>query len=51
MLLLILSYLVVVNEYKSEAPKAANFVVDVVVVVVVVVLVVAADQTIFSCNQ
>ena len=55
MLLLIISYLVVVNKYQSKAPKADNFVVDVVVVIVVVVVVgallVVADHTIFSCQQ
>ena len=54
MLLLIISYLVVVNKCYSEAPKADNFVVvevEVVVVVVVVALLVVADHTIFSCNQ
>ena len=50
MLLLIISYLVVVNKCLSEAPKADNFVVDVVVVVVVALLVVA-DHIIISCNQ
>ena len=40
--LLIISYLVVVNKCYSEAPKADNFVVDVVVVVVVVNVVVVA---------
>ena len=39
-----------VNKYKSEAPKANNFVVDVVVfvIVVVVALLIVADHTIFS---
>ena len=46
LLLLIRSYLVVVNKCQSEAPKTDNFVVDVVVVVVVVTLLVVADHTI-----
>ena len=48
-MLLIISYLVVVNNCYSEAPKADNFVVDVVVVVVVDLLVVT-DPIIFSCG-
>ena len=59
MLLLIISYLVAVNECYSETPKADNFVVDVVVVVVVLVLVVVVvvallvvtNHIIFSCCQ
>ena len=53
MLLLIISYSVLVNKCLSEAPKAHNFVVDVVVVVVVVVVARhdIDDHTIFSCNQ
>ena len=39
MLLLIISYLVAVNECYSETPKSDNFVVDVVVVVLVLVVV------------
>ena len=50
MLLLIISYLVVVNECYSVAHKADNFVVNVVLVLVVALLVVA-DHTIFSCHQ
>ena len=38
MLLLIILYLVAVNKWSSEAPKADNFVVNVVVVVFVVVI-------------
>ena len=48
LLLMIISYLVVGNKCKSEAPKADNFVVD---VVVVMDLLVVADHTIFSCHQ
>ena len=40
MLLLVISYLVAVNECYSETPKADNFVLDVVVVVIIVVVVV-----------
>ena len=40
-----------VNKCQSEAPKADNFVVDVVVVVVVVALLVVADHTILTCHQ
>ena len=43
-------YLVAVNKYKSEAPQAKNFVVDVVVVInaVVVALLVVIGHIIFS---
>ena len=37
-----------VNKCESEAPKAGNFVVD---VVVVVALLVVPNQTIFNCHQ
>ena len=48
-MLLIISYLVVVNKCLSEAPKADNFVVDVVVVVVVALIVVADHNVINEC--
>ena len=52
LLLLIISYLVAVNECLSETPKADNFVVVVVLVVIVNVVVVAmhvvTDHIIFS---
>ena len=48
LLLLIISYLVVVNECKYQTPKADNFVVD---IVVVVALLVVPNQTIFNCHQ
>ena len=56
MLLLIISYLVVVNKRSSEVPKAVDFVVNVVVIVVVDVnvdvgaLLVVTGQIIFSCG-
>ena len=51
LLLLIILYLVVVNKCLSEAPKAVDFVVDVVVNVDVVALLVVTGHTIFSCGQ
>ena len=57
LLLLIILYLVAVNKWSSEAPKADNFVVNVVVVVfvvvnvVVVAMLVVIGNIIFSCSQ
>ena len=57
LLLLIISYLVAVNKFESEAPKADDFVVNLVVVVVVVVVIVVVValhvvtvHTISSCG-